>query len=163
MSKVIQRGAVAPSMNITPLIDVVFLLIIFFMLVNNIVSEETVDMILPEVDDPQTRELGEVDRIVVNIAPEPFTRDGRQNFPLSHTGTAAYVKVGVGTGSRFEVGDLPGITEALKQAKAEQPDVQVLLRADGAIYYDQVQPIMAAVTAAGIETVNLVAYRPDDN
>ncbi len=162
MSKVIQRGAVAPSMNITPLIDVVFLLIIFFMLVNNIVSEETVDMILPEIENPQTRELGEVDRIVINVAPEPFTRSGREQFPLTHTGTASYIKVGTGSNSRFEITDLPGITAKLKEAKAQRPDIQVLLRADGAIYYDLVQPLMGAVTAAGIETVNLVAYMPGD-
>ena len=162
MSRVIQRGAIAPSMNITPLIDVVFLLIIFFMLVNNIVSEETVDMILPEIEDSQARELGEVDRIVINVAPEPFTRKGREEFPLTHTGTASYIKGGTGSNSRFEFNDLPGITEKLKQVKAQRPDVEVLLRADGAIYYDVVQPLMAAVTSAGIETVNLVAYMPED-
>lgn len=162
MSKVVQRGAVAPSMNITPLIDVVFLLIIFFMLVNNIVSEETVDMILPEIDNPQTRELGEVDRIVINVAPEPFTRQGREEFPLTHTGTASYIKVGTGSDSRFEITDIPGITAKLKEVKALRPEVEVLLRADGAIYYDVVQPLMGAVTSAGIETVNLVAYMPED-
>ncbi|MEM1110138.1 MAG: biopolymer transporter ExbD [Planctomycetota bacterium] len=161
MSKVIQRGAVAPSMNITPLIDVVFLLIIFFMLVNNIVSEETVDMILPELEQPQTRELGDVDRVVINVAPEPFTRKGRESFPLTHTGTASYVKVGTGSGSRYEANDLPGIIAKLEAIKAQRPEIEVMLRADGAIYYDQMQPIMDAVRAAGIETVNLVAYMPD--
>lgn len=162
MSKVIQRGAVAPSMNITPLIDVVFLLIIFFMLVNNIVSEETVDMILPEIENPKTRELGDVDRVVINIAPEPFTRKGREQYPLTHTGTVAYVKVGTGSDSRFDIQDLDAITEKLKTIKAQRPEVQVLLRADGAIYYQAVQPIMGAVTSAGIETVNLVAYMPEE-
>ncbi|MEM7625195.1 MAG: biopolymer transporter ExbD [Planctomycetota bacterium] len=162
MSKVVQRGAVTPRMNITPLIDVVFLLIIFFMLVNNIVSEETVDMILPELDDPRTREVGEIERVVVNVAPEPFTRTGRDEFPLSHAGRPGYVKVGTGTNSRFDADDLKGITEKLKSAKADNPKVEVLMRVDGAIYYDKVQPIMAAVTAAGIETVNLVAYMPEE-
>ncbi|MEM9417814.1 MAG: biopolymer transporter ExbD [Planctomycetota bacterium] len=162
MSKVVQRGAVAPSMNITPLIDVVFLLIIFFMLVNNIVSEETVDMMLPELEDPQTRELGDVDRIVINVAPEPFTRQGRAEFPLTHTGTASYIKIGTGSNSRFEITDIPGITEKLKQVKAQRPEVEALLRADGAIYYDVMQPVMDALSAAGIETVNLVAYMPND-
>ncbi|MBB6430568.1 ExbD/TolR family protein [Algisphaera agarilytica] len=162
MSKVVQRGAVAPSMNITPLIDVVFLLIIFFMLVNNIVSEETVDMVLPELEDPQTRELGDVDRIVINVAPEPFTRQGRAEFPLSHTGTASYIKIGTGSNSRFEITDIPGITEKLKQVKAQRPEVEALLRADGAIYYDVMEPVMDALSTAGIETVNLVAYMPSD-
>jgi biopolymer transport protein ExbD len=160
MSKVIQRGSVTPSMNITPLIDVVFLLIIFFMLVNNIVSEETVDMILPELVDPQTREVGEIERVVINIAPQPFTHDGRQEAPLMHLGEPAYVKVGVGSDSRFDPGDLAGITASLTELAADNPDLQVLLRSDGAIYYESVQPIMNAVTAAGIRRVNLVAYMP---
>ena len=161
MSAVIQRGAVTPSMNITPLIDVVFLLIIFFMLVNNIVSEETVDMILPELVDSEAREVGEIDRVVVNIAPEAFSRDGRGDYPLVHPGTASYVKIGTGSGSRFEPGDTARMTEALRQIKAQNPQVQVLLRSDGAIYYESVRPIMDAVAAAGIERVNLVAYMPE--
>jgi biopolymer transport protein ExbD len=149
-------------MNITPLIDVVFLLIIFFMLVNNIVSEETVDMILPELEDPQTRDVGEIERVVVNVAPEPFTRDGRDESPLMHTGNAAYVKVGTGSASRFEPGDLEGITNALKALQQQNPEIEVLLRSDGAIYYENVQPLMDAITAAQIGTVNLAAYMPDE-
>ncbi|MEL7087951.1 MAG: biopolymer transporter ExbD [Planctomycetota bacterium] len=162
MSKVVQRGAVTPSMNITPLIDVVFLLIIFFMLVNNIVSEESEPMKLAELEDPRTREIGEIERVVVNVVPEPFSEAGRDEFPLNHPGRPAYVKVGTGAGSRFETGDLKGITEALRSARADSAQIEVLLRVDGAIYYDNVQPIMAAVTAAGIETVNLVAYMPEE-
>ena len=40
--------------------------------------------------------------------------------------------------------------------------MQVLLRADAALYYDQVRPVMGAITAAGIGTVNLVAYLPEE-
>ena len=161
MSRVVKRGAVTPSMNITPLIDVVFLLIIFFMLVNNIVSEETVDMILPELVDSEAREAGEIDRVVVNVAPQAFSRDGRTESPLSHVGSAAYVKIGTGSGSRFDPADTAGITSALQQVRAANPAVQVLLRSDGAIYYEAVRPIMDAVSAAGIQTVNLVAYMPE--
>ncbi len=162
MSKVIQRGPVTPGMNLTPLIDVVFLLIIFFMLVNNITSEETVDMLLPDLEDSLAREMGDINRIVVNIAPEPFTRRGRSEFPLAHNGTASYVKIGTGASSRFEVGDLPGITEALERAHAANPEIEVLLRADSSLYYEAVRPIMNAIAAAGIETVNLVAYMPEE-
>ncbi len=160
MSNVIKRGSVTPSMNITPLIDVVFLLIIFFMLVNNIVSEETVDMILPELVDSEAREVGEIDRVVVNIAPRSFSRDGRTEFPWAHAGSAEYVKVGTGSGSRFSPDDAAGITAALERIRADQPGVEVLLRSDGAIYYEAVRPIMDAVAAAGIQTVNLVATMP---
>ena len=162
MSKVTERGAVTPTMNITPLIDVVFLLIIFFMLVNNIVTEEVVEMELSQLDGSKAREIGELNRVVVNIAPQDFSRDGRQEAPLEHVGTPAYVKVGTGSNSRFELGDIEGITGRLREVQATNPEVEVLLRADAAIFYNEVRPIMNAVTAAGIETVNLVAYRPEE-
>lgn len=149
-------------MNITPLIDVVFLLIIFFMLVNNIVSDESVEMVLPALDPPHTRELGEVSRVVVNVAPEPFTTQGRAGHPLEHAGRARFVKVGTGAGSQFAATDIAGITAALTALRAANPQLQVLLRADAALFYDQVRPVMGAVTAAGIQTVNLVAYLPEE-
>ncbi len=160
-SSVTARGPVTPSMNITPLIDVVFLLIIFFMLVNNIVSDESVEMVLPDLEPPHTRELGEVNRVVVNVAPKPFTAQGRADFPLEHAGQARFVKVGTGAGSEFAVEDTQGITAALAAMREANPDLQVLLRADAALFYDQVRPVMGAVTAAGIQTVNLVAYLPE--
>ena len=162
MSKVIQRGSVTPSMNLTPLIDVVFLLIIFFMLVNNIVSEENVDMVLPQLEDPQVRDVGDIDRLVINVAPAPFTRDGRRDAPLQHVGRIDHLKIGTGSDSRFDPADLPAITDKLRAAKAQNPDLEVLLRSDGAIYYQAVQPIMDAIRNAGIETIHLVAEMPSD-
>ena len=160
MSKVHQRGAVTPSMNITPLIDVVFLLIVFFMLVNNIVSEEKVPMIPPDIDESQARQLGEVDRVVVSVAPEEFRQSERAEDPLDHPGMASYVKVGAL--KRFEMDQMAEVAELLGQARADNPEVEVLLRADSALYYGQVQPVMAAITAAGISKVNLVAYLPEE-
>ena len=39
--------------------------------------------------------------------------------------------------------------------------VEVVLRADAALYYDAVQPVMQAVTQAGIGKVNLAAFLPE--
>ena len=160
MSKVFQRGTVKPEMNMTPLIDVTFLLIVFFMLVSNIVANESVPMVVPKLDDPRTRQLGEVEKVVVNIAPATYTGDARLTSPLDHPGQARFVQVGAG--DRFDMGNLAGLTEALRQEVQARPDVQVLLRADAALYYDQVQPVMDAITAAGVGVVNLVALMPED-
>ena len=74
MSQVFERGASTPRMNMTPLIDVTFQLIIFFMLVNSIASNEVLTIVLSELDDPQTIQLGKVDRIIVNLGTEDFNR-----------------------------------------------------------------------------------------
>jgi biopolymer transport protein TolR len=159
-SKVHKRGPVAPQMNITPLIDVVFLLIIFFMLANKIVSEENVPMIVPKLANPKTYDMGEAKTIVVNIAPAATTSTNR-NFsqPLDFDGEPQYVSIGLG--QRLDVRDLDQITKALEAAKALNSEVEVLLRADAALYFDAVQPVMNAITAANISKINLVAFLPD--
>jgi biopolymer transport protein ExbD len=147
-------------MNMTPLIDVTFLLIVFFTLVSNIVANESVPMVVPRLADPTTRELGEVDKVVVNIAPATFSDDTRLENPLDHPGSARFVQVG--SGARYEMGNLAGLTAALRQEVEARPEVEVLLRADAALYYGQVQPVMDAITAAGVGVVNLVALMPEE-
>lgn len=157
-SQVFHRGPTKPQMNITPLIDVVFLLIIFFMLVNNIITEQSVQMIVPQLDDPTTRELDDASRLIVNIAPADYAYKERIDEPLMFDGEARFIRVGLQT---FASDDLEGVTAALVDAKADNPDLEVVLRSDGALYYGVVQPVMGAITRAGIDTVNLVAYMPE--
>jgi len=157
MSKVHQRGPAKPEMNLTPLIDVVFQLIIFFMLVNQIVAEQLVEMIVPAPSEPRTRQISENDDVImVNIAPQPYNNETRSlEQPLEHDGTAAYINV---DGKEFAIGELQAVTELMAGIKSNRAEVQVVLRADMALFYEEVQPIMEAVKAAGIETVNLAAY-----
>ncbi|BAM02192.1 ExbD/TolR family protein [Phycisphaera mikurensis] len=149
-----KRRGVTPTMNLTPLIDVTFLLIVFFMLVNNIVASELVPLLPPTPSDPQTSETPEADTLIVSIAPQPFG-DGRAQQPLNHDGRASFVQVGAL--GRFEPGDAAGITAAVREAVARRPGVRVLLRADAALFQDQVRPVMAAVTAAGVAKIDVVA------
>ncbi len=149
-----------PEMNMTPLIDVTFQLIIFFMLVNNVASSENIPMFVPKLEDPKTRDLGEITKVVVNIAPAPFTGMARESQPLNHSGTAQFVQIGAL--ERIPLSNVQAITDSLKVEKAKDPKVEVLLRADAALFYDQVQPVMDAITAAGIETINLVALAEDE-
>lgn len=165
------RGPVTPRMNITPLIDVVFLLIIFFMLISNIVSEEIVAMLPPDPEDSQVRALGEVDRIVINIAPQPFSaQDRARPTALAWSGEANTLD-----GQTVKMGALQWFSfDELEQLEVQLADqiergprdtegnstLEVLLRADAALYYHQVEPVMAAITRAGIRTIHLVAYLP---
>lgn len=156
-----KRGPKSPEMNMTPLIDVTFQLIIFFMLVNNIISEENVELKVPKLHDPQVKELGEVRRVVVNVKPglggnpdDRFKGDW-----LDVNGAAEQVRVGQ---RDYYIGqDDAAITDSLKEAVEANPEVQVVLRADGATHYENMQLVMASITKAGIKTVNLQAYLPD--
>jgi biopolymer transport protein TolR len=160
-SKIFKRGPKAPEMNMTPMIDVTFQLIIFFMLVNNIIAEESVEMIVPKLYDAKVKLLESDKRITVNVKPNPLKSSNQrllEGNPWKYDGEAYEVKVGIQT---FSLQDLDGVTQTLKEAQQKNPDVHVLLRADGALYYQSIQPVMNAITLAGIETVNLVAFMPD--
>lgn len=158
MSQVLTRGPRSPEMNMTPMIDIVFQLIIFFMLVNNIIAEEAVEMIVPKLYDPKVRVLEDQERITVNVMPREYQRDQRSENPWKWDGDAVGVKVGL---TPYSIQDLDKLTADLKAVKEKKPNVEVVLRVDGAIYYQNVQPILNSITLAGIEKINLVAYMPN--
>lgn len=143
-------------MNITPLIDVVFLLIIFFMLVSNIIAEESIEMIVPDLEEPQTYEL-EAETLTVSVPlKESWVREDRDEAPLAMPGEAGVVRLGA-LRDFPSVHQLDGLTDLLKEAKAENPEVGVILRADSAVYYGDVQKVYKAIAEAGIGTVHMVA------
>lgn len=161
MSKVFKRGPTTPEMNMTPLIDVTFQLIIFFMLVNNIVAEQIVEMIPPTLKDPQTRELQEENQLVVNVAPQPFRysdRIGNEDAHLVAPGVSEGVQI---RSQKFDLGDVQGIAAAIREEVEANPAIKVILRADSALYYEEVQHVMAAISEAQVKEVHLVAYMPD--
>src|SRR5690606_27494702 len=114
-SKIFKRGFTAPEMNITPLIDVTFLLIIFFMLVNNIISEETVEMFVPALTQPRTQALATEDRIVVNVKPVESSAADREGNPLLIRGEATGVRIGAL--ADFTMDDMAGVTATLRDAR----------------------------------------------
>lgn len=55
------------AMNMTPMIDVVFLLIIFFMIVTDLTQQELEDLVLPKADMAMKDENPPEKRIIINI------------------------------------------------------------------------------------------------
>lgn len=149
------------EMNMTPLIDVTFQLIIFFMLVSNIVAEENPQMVLPVLRDPQAQPIGEGERVVVNLEPQPFgperIRGGTDH--LAWPGQPLRIRVGVRS---YSLDDLGLVVQTLADAQLGNPNVEVLLRADSALHYASVQPVLDAIAAAGVGQVKLVTYRYEE-
>ena len=169
-SKVHKKGTVSPEMNMTPLIDVTFQLIIFFMLVNNIIAEEAVELVPPKLTEPQTQELGEVEKVTINIVP-PSDLEGVKGLKgVSDLRTAPPAAQGVRVGvTDFPMEELESATDLLRgyvEKSGKLPDgsvkLEVLLRADARFPFSDIQPVMAAITSAGIERIKLVAYLPDE-
>ena len=155
MSSIFKRGPARPQANITPMIDVTFLLIVFFVLVSQIVDLEQVDMELPAPEQAATRLPGDEPRAVVNVVP------GRAG------GIAAY-QLG---SRRFEptTAGLGGLRNALIELYQATPIMRVNLRADRGTDYRWVAPVLQVVReAAGLADVgldggrlNLVVIRED--
>ena len=96
----------APVLNLTSMIDVVFLLIIFFMVATTFANiEKEMDLNLPEAVSGRQEEL-ETDEIVINVM-----ADGR-------------MKVG------DHYYDLDGLVGRLKQAALKNPKTPVTIRGD---------------------------------
>ena len=138
--------------NLTPLIDVTFLLIIFFVLVSQIVDLENVHMDLPAPPDPATEVARDEKRAVINIVP-------------AGGGRAA----GYRLGNRFYAADTAGVhalTGHLERLYRDMPQMRVNLRADRSTHYQWVQPALEAIASAAsdagqetIPAVNLVVIR----
>lgn len=135
------------TLNLTSMLDVVFLLMIFFLLVTNFTAAELPEMEPPDPVESEAQESGERSRVVINVIPE------------ESTGRAERVRVGL---RDIDPGDYGRLTELLRSRRESDPNLQVDLRADRSIRYDQVQPVMNAITEAGIERINLRALMPED-
>lgn len=182
MSQVTKRGAVQPNLNITPLIDVVFLLIVFFMLVMNIVTDENPPIQLPDLDRPNVYPPEGDKRVTVNIVPEAeFDGDlgpGKSTGEvLSRPGQAEFVQIGTRKWKLGEEDAMTDFREQLKtmiQARMVNPNTapNIMLRVDAAVYYAQVLPVMTNMQLAMAEAlggelaattpVHLVAYQGEE-
>jgi len=156
MSAVYKRGNAVLSANLTPMIDVTFLLIVFFVLVSQIVEVESVDMELPQPTDPLTEKFGEEQRAVINIVPRHETgqiegyRLGTRTYPPGPEGIEA-------------------LTAQLAALLEANPALSVNLRADRDTHYQFVEPALQAVANAAARVpnaevrgkVNLVVIRDE--
>ncbi|MCZ6613004.1 MAG: biopolymer transporter ExbD, partial [Planctomycetota bacterium] len=64
-----RRGRAEVEANLTPMIDVAFLLIVFFVVVSQIVEVQSVQLDLPTPQDPASERPGEEQRAVINVIP----------------------------------------------------------------------------------------------
>ena len=149
----------------TPLIDVTFLLIIFFMIISNFIAEESVEMIVPDLVEPKVRPFEEMKRVVVNVAPQAYRKGERDERYLDHLGDAQFVKIGPRYFAMDQMDELSAeltthVAAAPKDADG-QSTLEVLLRSDAALYYESVQPVMVAITQAGVSKLHLVSYLPN--
>jgi len=124
------REQPAPDINVTPLVDVVLVLLIIFMVIApSLEHGERVE--LPGVFQPDKNQKSKLDPITVTVA---------------RSGTVYLEKKPV------DVAVLPG---ELAQIHAAEPDRRVVLKGDGAVDYQKVRDVFGLVQKAGFSGVSL--------
>jgi len=116
----------APSLNLPPMIDIVFLLIIFFMVGTKFSElERKIELDVPTVSNSGALTAAP-EKKIVNVH-----RDGRIVY------------------ERQDV-DLPALTKKLQAAKQQYSELGVLVRGDAAASHQSVTDVLVACRRAGI-------------
>ena len=125
------RGALAPDINVTPLVDVVLVLLIIFMVVAPRMDQD-VPVDLPGVLNPDPEVEMAMDPLKVSVAKagEYYLNDQKY--------------------------DLDGIIDVLNAEHAAEPLRRLVLRADAKLTYGQVRDILARSQKVGFPGLSLM-------
>ena len=130
-----------PHINMTPMVDVVLCLLIFFMAATRLYDWDENQFVVkvPEVAEAAPLTAAPEDLTVSIVAPGKVDLDGTTH-------------------------DLASLTAALRDARARYADQGVLIRGDKSLSYQDLADVLAACEAAGIKNVRLpVRPRTDAN
>jgi biopolymer transport protein ExbD len=120
------RGSI--GFNMTPMIDIVFLLIIFFILSSHFARQETqLELALPEAASGQEAAVDETRRLIVSVLP-----DGQLQL----------------AGAPVDAAELE--QKISYESQREGGELEVRIRSDRQAPYRQVEPILVACARAGV-------------
>ena len=120
-----------PRLDLTPMIDVVFLLIIFFMVATSFDEmERDIEIELPEVASAQALTDAPKQRVVTVSAEGQVTLDNKKIT-------------------------LPELITKLSAARQEYPEISVVIRGDASCAYQHVAATLAACKEANITDIGL--------
>ncbi|HOA73629.1 MAG TPA: biopolymer transporter ExbD [Phycisphaerae bacterium] len=127
------------TINMTPMIDITFLLLTFFTLSSHFASAEKVELDLPRPDQNQAQERRFPDKVTINMI------YNGENAP-------ATLRMGA-----FDLPSPNALGEYLAPIGRYNPATQVILRADRRLPFGQVRQMMETIAGAGLSRVQVVA------
>jgi biopolymer transport protein ExbD len=143
------KGGGDVGFNMTPMIDIIFNLVIFFMLISQFQQLEIEDVVLPEAEAAKVMDYSQYRNIVINIIKgKTSSLDavvkvmGREMKVLE-----PYTRP---DGSQTVGGELTALLVSMAEQKGKS-QLNVILRADADVPYEDVARVMLAAGAAGIE------------
>ena len=128
------------QINLTPLIDVVFLLLIFFMVTTTFTRETRLAVNLPEADGEPTQESPRSIEISVSQS-GAYAIDGR---PLVNA-------------------QLETLMRALEETAAGDRDVALILIADAEATHQSVVTAMDAIGQSGFSRLSIATRKPEED
>ena len=129
-------GKVNSTINVTPLVDVVLvLLIIFMVMAPQLVGGQKVDLPVTE-------------------APPEKPEDGKQIMVSIEPGGKFWIDEDEVPAGNFQAG--------MQQVAAERGDWKVVIKGDASLEYGTVKQAMLAVQSAGFKNVGLITERYED-
>jgi biopolymer transport protein ExbD len=125
------------DVNITPLIDVVFLLLIFFMVSTTFERESEIEIVLPEA----AANVAPTDDFVMQV-----TVDAEGNFFVN--------------GQRVINTKIATLKKAMKEVAGDRKDPPIILSADAKTPHQSVVTVMDAARQLGFVHLNFATVRP---
>ncbi len=132
------------AINLTPMVDVIFMLTIFFMLVTRFSSAEQLPMELPKPQDSQAKVAQLPQRVVINC---------RLAQAVDVAGRQVAYSIGPNQPEPLTV-----ISDRLATMSRQTSDLKVVVRADRRLHYADVRAVMNVVARHNIEILNVVAH-----
>ncbi|MCI0492042.1 MAG: biopolymer transporter ExbD [Planctomycetes bacterium] len=125
------------GLNMTPMIDVVFQLIIFFLLSNHLAQQEShLVLDLPAALSGREAEINSAPRVTISVLADGQILLGTRPTPVEELA------------SRLEF-----------ERKRAGKDLEVRIRADRSVPYQAVEPILLACADAGVWNVTFAVYK----
>ena len=135
--------------NVTPLIDVMLCLIIFFLLCGQMTKDEFSKLRVPQADSGQDTEKR--DRLLINLVPRERTAESAPAPVNPNDQPEIWIR-----GKQVALADLQAY---LKRERLENPEVKVILRADAEIAYAWISPVLVSCAQADIQNVDFATEK----
>ena len=135
-----QAGGDEPEVNLTPLIDVVFILLIFFMVSTTFQKESEIKIELPEASADAVEEKDDVLELVIDA-------EGRYFIEQQQV---------VNT-------ELETLQKAISKFLGDRTEIPVVIRADRRTPYESVVRAMDAVSRLGLVQMSLATSQPENS
>ncbi len=144
----------------TPLIDVVFILIVFFMLICQFIVRENVPVEAPDDCENAITELQDSEPVTVSVFIDPLRRAAGEKRPLYAIRARQFDPDSQAYATDSNI-FIESLTDEITQLTRHKTKPAIHLRADKHLTFQDVRPALTALAQAGITQVHLAAYQKE--